>query len=683
MKQSRPEGDLQSPSSPAAGAPLAAAPRFSISPETWIALGILVLTLAAYLQVMGFHFVTFDDPLYITANPTIQEGMNWKSFRYAFAAREDGSFLPLVWLSHALCVSLFGTWAGGHHLVNLLFHAANSLLLFYFLKKITRSMWPSAAVAILFAIHPLHVESVAWVSGRKDVMSTLFWILTSWAYVHYAERPSLRRYLGMTLLFILGLLSKSMLVTLPLTLLLLDVWPLRRIDWTGASMAARVKALWPLVAEKLPLLALSVGTALITLGINRSVGTMVALNVLPVQHRLANALLTLVKYLQQTFWPWNLSAFYPYTTLSFPVWKVAGALTFLLLVSGACLYNLRRRPYLAVGWLWYLVTLLPVIGVIQVGSQAHADRYTYVSLIGIFVMLCWLAEEFVVRWRITRRWILVTSASLLGILLTLTVAQAVVWRDNLTLFKNAYSLDTDNPVALMNIGDEFLNRNQFQDAYAAYAKALKFSPGLYLTHCKMGSALQEMGRPAEALRYFQNAKRLRPDLLTVDQRIGQTLTRMGRFEEAEPYVQRVMKAAESAWSISDPVDFQASQIDWAVILTSRNRLPEAVQVLEGLLAKHPKYREARMALGLTFFHMGRMEEARVQMEMVREMRPKDPGVLYYLGVVLTRLNRFSEARNTFDQMKVVAPLSPMLQQGVLTLDKAQLLAEQSAAQGKP
>ncbi len=650
-----------------------------ISPATWIALGILVLTFAAYLQVMGFYFIRVDDPLYVTNNPSIQSGLNLKSIRYAFTTGDDGSYLPLVWLSHAACVSLFGDWAGGHHLVNLLFHAASSVLLFYFLKRLTKSMWPSAAVAILFALHPLHVESVAWVAERKDVLSTFFWILTSWAYVRYVEQPSKRRYLVMTVLFVLGLLSKSMLVTLPLTLLLFDVWPLRRLDRAGGSFTAHVKAFWPLVAEKLPLFALSLGAAAATLFTQSNVG---AVAHLPLNYRVGNALISTTKYIEQTLWPFELSAFYPFRWTAFPLWKVAGSLAFILILSGACILNRRRRPYLAVGWFWYLITLLPVIGIIQVGSQAHADRYTYVPLIGIFIMLAWLGEELAVRWRFPRMLLLATSGALLGVLLTLTVAQVVVWRDNLTLFKNAIILDAENPLAIMNIGDEYFKRDQFQDAYTVYLKGVSLAPGMHISHFKIGQALEMLGRDAEAVPYYRNAKRLKPDMLTADQQLGRVLTRLGRFEEAAPFVQRVIEQGDLKQGLFDPVDIEASHIDWAIILASRNQLPGAIQVFESLLAMSANSPGLQLRVGQAYLRMGRPKEALPLVKRALERSPKDPEVFYSLGVVFTQLNQFPEAQHSLDQLKKVAPESPLFQRGISELQQAQAVAGRSVHREK-
>jgi tetratricopeptide (TPR) repeat protein len=667
--QSSPEGEPQSNKhlSPTREAH-AGFPGFRVSTETWIALGILILTLAAYLQVIGFDFVTFDDPLYLTNNPTIQAGLNWKSLRYAFTTRVDGSFLPLNWLSHAACASMFGAWAGGHHLVNLLLHGANSVLLFYLLNKMTKSKWPSAIVAFLFALHPLHVESVAWVSERKDVLSTLFWILTTWAYVRYVERPSAGRYLGAALLFLAGLLSKSMLVTLPLTLFLFDLWPLGRIEWTSPA-TARAKALWMLFREKIPLFVLALLVAFITVRINHGEGNIATLENLSISSRTGNAAVSIVTYLHQAFWPVDLSIFYPISSAAPAMGRVVRSLAILLTISGICILNLRRRPYLVVGWLWYLITLLPVIGIVQVGLQAHADRYTYVPLIGIFLMLSWLGADLVARWRIPGRLVLMFSASILGLLFTLTTAQVVVWRDNLMLFKNALSVDAENAFALLNIGDEYGHRGRWKDAQAAYTQALRFMPGVYMCDLKLGFALEQLGQEADALKHYLHAKSLQPNLLIVDQRIGQLLTRMGRFQEAEPFIKRVVQRTDAQATPLDAINLYGSEIDWATILNSQKRFSEAIAVLEGVLAQQPKSAKAQGTLGLTFRLMGRLEESLRQMRLTAELSPENPEVLYQLGVSFALLHRFDEARGVFARLK---PLDPGLaEKGLLELQGAQ------------
>jgi len=642
--------------------------KFYRQPETWIAIGIIVLTVAAYIQVATFEFVTFDDPLYIVRNHVIQSGLNWNSFKYAFTSGDDGSYLPFVWLSHAASVSLFKAWAGGHHLVNVLFHVLNSVFLFFFLKRATRNLWPSAAVAFLFALHPLHVESVAWVAERKDVLSTLFWILTSWAYVRYTENRTAKNYTAMIFLFAIGLLSKSMLVTLPVTLLLLDIWPLKRVcdPETGQIL---YKKLMPFFVEKIPLFVLSFLAAFATFYSQKHIGAVAPTKGLLLQVRLENAALSSIIYLKQTFLPTNLSAFYPYSwvTLRTIVW--VGALSLLVILSIVSLISIKRRPYLLVGWVWYLVTLLPVIGIIQVGSQSHADRYTYVPLIGIFIAISWAGYDLAARFHFSRKLLLAGGAAVMGGLFTLTFAQVYVWKDNLTLFKNALSYDTSNPVALLNIGDECIRRGSYQNAFAAYYQALQFSSGLYLSHAKAGSALELLGNPSGALVYYQNANMLKPGLISVDQKIGHALTLLGRFDEAETHVQRVISHPEQINNLADPVDPQVSWTDWATILLHRNRNPEARDALEQGLTKDPnRPHKASISLCYALLQLKRFDDALHVIKPLQEAHPQDSDLMYILGLVYIRLTRYSDAEQIYTKLKNVDPHSSLLPIGLAQLE---------------
>ncbi len=626
----------------------------------WLAVGILVLILATYMQVYRFEFITYDDTIYVTQNPTIQGGLGWPSLRYAFTTGDDGSYLPLVWLSHAACITLFGTWAGGHHLVNVVLHILNSLVLFYFLRRTTGSLWASAGVAYLFALHPLHVESVAWVAERKDVLSTLFWLLATWAYVNYIERPSAWRYLAALILFGMGLLSKSMLVTLPLTLLLLDIWPLRRINWEMPPRARMLLA-WHLILEKIPFIVLSVGVGLITIFIQHRLGAMATLKAYPLNYRLGNSLLATGIYLKQTFWPLHLSAFYPIYPERLTRWAMVGIGVLLAATTWVAIRKLRDRPYLFVGWFWYLITLLPVVGLLQVGAQAHADRYTYVPLIGIFIMVCFTTEEILSKWNLARVIVLASAASILGVLVTLTVAQVVVWRDNLTLFKNAFTHDGQNPVALLKFGEEYAERGQWQDAYRLFSWALGYWHGDALVYLKVGNALENLGRIEESMAYYKTAQKIAPNDPQVNQKLGHALMATSRFEEAAPYVKAVM-----AWSGANPansIDQEAARINWAVILMSRGKNPEAAEVLEGVLRLNPKCLIARCNLAKVFDRQGCLEEAHVQMKVALEVAPKDPDLLYRCGMTLVRLRRFDEARTVFDRIKVLVPDSPLSEAG--------------------
>ena len=350
----------------------------------WIAIVLLAVTMMAYSAVGSFGFVNFDDPDYVYRNLQVAQGLTWSGVQWAFTTGHASNWHPLTWISHMLDVQVFGLHPGAHHVINLLLHLANTLLLFGVLQRSTGATGRSALVAALFAVHPLHVESVVWIAERKDVLSTLFFMLTLWAYVSYTHSPALRRYLAVFVLLALGLMAKPMLVTLPFVLLLLDLWPLKRVGVDAWDRATATR----LVVEKIPLFALVAISSIVTFLVQREGGAVINLEGISLALRLSNALLSYIAYIGNMVWPSGLAILYPYPG-SIPMWKSAAALALLLAASAAAIMAVRRRPYVTVGWFWYVGTLVPVIGIVQVGTQAMADRYTYIPLIGLFLLIAW------------------------------------------------------------------------------------------------------------------------------------------------------------------------------------------------------------------------------------------------------------------------------------------------------
>ncbi len=450
-----------------------------------IALALAALVAAVYAPVRHFDFVQLDDPAYVTENPRVLRGLTLDGAAWALTTGHAANWHPVTWLSHMLDVELFGVAAGPHHLTNLLLHAANTLLLFGLLLRMTGALWRSAFVAALFGIHPLHVESVAWVAERKDVLSTLFWLLTTWAYVAYVRARAPRRtvaYVLALLLFAVGLMAKPMLVTLPFTLLLLDWWPLGR--WDAATPPR--SSLWPLVREKIPFFALAAASSVATFVVQQRGGAVSAVGSEPSALRLQNALVSAVAYLRDMVWPAGLTMIYPFPS-SIPAWHVAAACLVVGGVSFAAWRLARSHPFLAVGWLWYLGTLVPVLGLVRVGLQARADRYTYVPLIGVFIALAWGGAALAgrVRLRLPGRPALQSAALAVlaaAVVLALALAarqQVGYWKDNVTLWTRATVLTLH------------------MDEYEA--------------HMSLGATLADQGRTDEALRHFAEAVRLRPD----------------------------------------------------------------------------------------------------------------------------------------------------------------------------
>jgi tetratricopeptide (TPR) repeat protein len=421
-----------------------------------------LLTLAAYLPTLHNGFVNLDDGLYVTGNPHVQQGITGAGVAWALTANVANNWHPLTLLSHLLDCQLFGLDAAGHHATSLLLHLANVVLLFAVLRRLTGAVWRSAAVAALFAVHPAHVESVAWVAERKDVLSALFWLLAMAAYGRYARRPSVGRYLPVALAMALGLAAKPMVVTLPFALLLLDIWPLERLGLGWKRLAV----------EKLPLLALSAASSLVTLHYQRT--SLAPLGLDPWSLRLANAAVSYTAYLGKLLLPSNLAVFYP-IPLAIPAWKVAGAVALLAILTALAVRTARKAPWLLVGWLWFLGTLVPVIGLVQVGRQAMADRYTYIPSIGLFVAIVWGIAGLVGE----RRAVLATAAAVvIALLVAGTWMQAGTWRDSVTLYRHALAVTPDNYLAHLGLAKALVAKGDGAGAAEQYRAALALRPGL-------------------------------------------------------------------------------------------------------------------------------------------------------------------------------------------------------------
>jgi tetratricopeptide (TPR) repeat protein len=462
-----------------------------------LALLLAAATLAVFARVNHFEFLNYDDPLYVTVNPHVQQGLSVEGVRWAFTTFTAANWHPLTWISLMLDASIGGTDPFVFHLTNLVLHLANVLLLFSFLDRITGRPRPSAVTAALFAIHPLHVESVAWIAERKDVLSTLFLLLTLMAYARFVEQPDRPRRLAVVLLFALGLLAKPMLVTLPVLLLLLDAWPLRRsAPWRS------------LVLEKLPLFAMSIGTGILTFVAQRQAETVGSLAGYPLGVRVANAIVATATYLGRTIWPTRLAVFYPHPGASLGAVAVAGSAVVLFALTSWAIRLRRSRPYLFFGWGWYLVTLAPVVGIVQVGWQARADRYTYIPLIGIFLAVVWAISE-----SLADRPALLSSLAWAALvpLGIIAFVQAGYWRDSETLFRHALAVTGDNAVAHSNLGTALLRRGLVAEAEGHFTEAVRINPHFAEARSNLGVALGRQGRIDEAILEWQRALELQPD----------------------------------------------------------------------------------------------------------------------------------------------------------------------------
>ncbi len=504
-----------------------------------LGLGLVLLTLLVYRPVLDSGFINFDDGLYVTGNRHVQDGLTWPGFLWAWQANVASNWHPLTMLSHMLDCELYGMDARRHHLTSLLFHLANVWLLFEVLRRMTRAMGSSAWVAALFAIHPTHVESVAWIAERKDVLSGFFFLLALLAWHRWVRQRRPRQYLLVVLLFTCGLLAKPMLVTLPFVLLLIDVWPLGRLR-TGEIHSMR--DLWagmrPLLIEKIPLFALSAASSAVTVFVQQ--GSLATLQAVPVGRRVGNALVSYAVYLAKTFWPAKLSVFYP-LPLTIPLWKPLAAGALLAAITLLAVWRIRRQPYLAVGWLWFLGMLVPVIGFVQVGRQAMADRYTYLPSIGLFLAIAWAAADLVVERRLFRVTRMAGALAVVAALAVAAHAQAALWKDSLTLFRHALAVTRNNYLAHLNVAVALSHQGDREGALHEFREVLRLQPNLAEAHAALATGLHQWGRSAEALPHARRAVQLKPERARFRLTLAAILEDLGKKDEA---IVQLRKAVE-------------------------------------------------------------------------------------------------------------------------------------------
>lgn len=485
---------------------------------------IAIVTVAVYWQVLHNDFIDFDDDVYVTSNMIVRQGLTSQGFVWAFTAFHAGNWHPLTWLSHMLDVQLFHMDPRGHHAVSLLLHAVNALLTCAIFYRLTGFLGRSIVVALLFALHPLHVESVAWVAERKDVLSTLFWLLTIWTYAGYTRKPSLQRYLPVALLLALGLMAKQMLVTLPIVLLLLDYWPLQRIS--------SFQDMKRLAAEKVPLLLISVAAALTTIRSQAAAGALSLGDDHSTLLYAGNALLSYTKYIGKLFWPTKLALFYPFEAAAVTPVMVAIAAISLAVTTGLVITQRQKRPYLLFGWGWYLITLLPVIGFIRVGSQALADRYTYIPLTGVFVALVWGGAELTDKWRRGPQFATAGTAVLLALLSAVTVGQIRYWQNSFTLYTRALAVVERNWLAHNNMAILLAQQYRYDEAIKHFRESLRINPNQPVGFINLGNAYQSVGNNGAALDAFREAVRLNPNDAEGHFRLGYAYLMSGSIDAA-------------------------------------------------------------------------------------------------------------------------------------------------------
>jgi len=588
-----------------------------------VCLVLAAITFAVFGQTLTHEFIDFDDNDYVYDNPVVARGLTVKGIVWAFTHVHSANWHPLTWISHMLDCQLYGLHPGGHHLTNVVLHTATVIALFLVLRRMTGALWRSAFVAAVFAIHPLRVESVAWVAERKDVLSGLFFMLTIGAYVRYVDECKVQSakckvfYLSVIALFALGLMCKPMLVTLPVVLLLLDYWPLKRVEARDLS---------GLVLEKLPLLALSAASCVATVVAQREAIQPTGVYSLPL--RLANALVTCMVYLGQMVWPAGLAAFYPYPHNGLLAREVVLAGTLLAGLSAVALGRRRKQPWLLVGWLWYLVMLLPVVGVIQVGGQAHADRYTYLPQIGISVAITWLVAE----WRLNRVALGGLMAGVLALFMVCAWQQTAYWQNGETLWTHTLGCTTDNNIAQDNLGVILAQKGRMDAAITCFQQALQIEPDFAEAHNNLGNALLQMGKVDAAITHCQRALQISPEDAQARLNLGNALFRKGGVGDAITQYRKALQI--------DPA-FAMAHNNLGTVLRQEGRVDEAITEYQKALQIKPNEAEFHNNLGKALQQKGRVGEAISQYREALQIQPEDPGIQNNLAWLLATCSEAS------------------------------------------
>ena len=585
-----------------------------------LSLSLAVATLALYNPVNQHPFINYDDDRYVTENPHVRAGLSAETVSWAFTSTEQANWHPLTWLSHALDCQLFRLNASGHHLTSLLIHVVNAVLLFLLLVSATGRAGPSLFVAALFALHPINVESVAWVAERKNVLCTLFFLLTIGAYGRYARKPEWKRYLPVAILFACGLMAKPMVITLPFVLLLLDYWPLGRAKGSPAGIGVPQASWGKLIWEKVPLLALSAASAVITMTVQRAGGSIRSATQFSFGGRLENSLLAYGMYLWKAIWPLRLAPFYPHSGDSLAVWKLAASAVLLVAVTTLALRS-RSKPYLLAGWLFFLGTLVPTIGLVQVGDQAMADRYAYIPLIGVFVMIVWAASDLAGEAKIPLAAGVLAAGCVLLALATVTYRQIGYWKSSYDLWSHTLAVTGRNFVAENNLGGALLMEGKPDAAYPHFESAAQINSQDPMSHANMGAYLQEHGRVREALAQYDATIRLTSDrglLASTYANQGTAYLELGDFAKARDSYERALHE-------------NANQFN------------------------------AYLGLGRLLEQEGNLEEAITNYTRSVELRPTDEGYIF-LGHALEKANRLPEALAAYREALKISPDSADAQQ---------------------
>ena len=623
----------------------------------FIFLSLIFLTMTAYWEVRHNDFINLDDNLYVTENSHVQKGITPKGIFWAFTSIENGQWHPITWLSHMIDYQFFGLDARGDHMTNLLLHIINTLLLFLLLYRMTSAAWPSGILAALFALHPLHVESVAWISERKDVLYAFFWILALLAYLRYVKNQKKGWRIVLFICFIFAVMAKSMAVTLPFVLLLLDYWPLGRMKLKetnhipilfaspSLTLMNRNISILKLLSEKLPLFSVSAVISLFTIFTNYRVGSLTSVDKLSWIVRFQNAAISYVAYISKMFWPNPLAVLYPHQ-IKLPFWHVAWVASIFLIITVLVFLAKKKRPYLVVGWMWYLVTLLPVIGLVQAGIQRMADRFTYIPMIGLFIIVVYGCSDIVNKWHLSKAVLSGACGLVLLILMLCTKSQVMLWRNSVTLFEHTLSVTADNYLICNNLGVTLARQGKDQQAFLYYQKALQINPRYADVHYNLGSLLARQGKDKEAVVQFMESLRIKPDKKEAHNDLGVTLNNHGRIQEAVFHFTEAIHI--------DP-NYGEAHFNLGTILFQHGKYEEAVRYFNEALRINPSNAGTHNSLAAALAATGKIEEAITHYHQALQINKDYADAHYNLGSLLYRLKRPREAIPHYDEVLRIQP----------------------------